>query len=72
MSDCPLPWAVANNHRRLSKVWDSAAGGWFGHIEVQHQEVTNHFDPGALDYTSLFAMVQALIAGGSAPSAPPQ
>jgi len=60
MSDCPLPWAVANNHRRLSAVWDSNATGWFGHVEVQHQEVTNHFDPGALNYSALFAMVQAL------------
>jgi N-acetylmuramoyl-L-alanine amidase len=63
MSDIPLPWAVAGNHRRLSKVWDSNATGWFGHIEVQHQEFSNHFDPGALDYASLFSQAQALISG---------
>lgn len=70
LSDCPLPWAVANNHRRLSKVWDSNATGWFGHIEVQHQEVSNHFDPGALDYNKLFDMVNSTIAGVVAPPQP--
>jgi|GEM_PF-2124769 len=71
MTDCPLPWAVASNRRRLSKVWDTNAQGWFGHLEVQHQENSNHFDPGALDYTTLFAKVTALTAG-PAPGAPQQ
>lgn len=61
MSDCPLPWATATNARRKTGIWDQHLPGIYGHIEVQHQEPTNHFDPGALNYTLLFTAVNALL-----------
>ena len=57
--DMPLPWA-SNNKRRRSGVWPNAKG-IYGHVDCANQQPSNHWDPGCLSYTDLFASVQALI-----------
>lgn len=58
-SDMPFPWA-SNNGRRRSGVWPKKKG-IYGHIEVPNQGPSWHYDPGALDYESLFRDVQKVI-----------
>jgi hypothetical protein len=63
-SDMPLPWA-ARNKRRQQGVWPN--GKWvYGHIEATAEGPDWHWDPGALNYTALFVMVNALIASQGA------
>jgi hypothetical protein len=53
---------ATNNNRRTSGVWPKVKG-IYGHVEVANQQPSNHWDPGALNYTVLFQQVQALIDG---------
>jgi hypothetical protein len=55
--DKKVVWATPKNPRRHQHVWGKKAG-WFGHIEVPGN---SHWDPGSLDYTSLFARAQDLM-----------
>jgi hypothetical protein len=49
-------WATEKNPRRREGIWGHRAG-WFGHIEVPGN---SHWDPGALEYSALFARARAL------------
>lgn len=54
-SDMAMPWS-ADNRRRKSR---DALGfrGFVGHVDIPDQDPTWHWDPGALNYTELFAAV---------------
>lgn len=49
-SDCPLPWAVVGNRRRLTpNIWTQEKG-WYMHMEVPHND---HWDCGALKWREI-------------------
>jgi hypothetical protein len=51
-----VTWATESNPRRQEGVWGRLSG-WFGHIEVPGND---HWDPGSLNYTALFAYARKL------------
>jgi hypothetical protein len=51
-----ISWATTANPRRHEGKWGREAG-WFGHIEMPGN---SHWDPGALNYTALFARAREL------------
>lgn len=56
-----LPAAVDSYYRR-HEIWDKPFV--YGHVEMRGDE---HWDPGSLDYPSLFSMVRAVINAGKEP-----
>lgn len=58
------PHPASNNNRRqfMEPIWEDAEG-WGGHMEVPWQQISNHWDPGALGWTDVLQAAQELIGG---------
>jgi hypothetical protein len=49
-------WA-SNNRRRQAEIFPHTPG-WYGHLECTNQGPSWHWDPGALDYSAVFALAR--------------